>query len=852
MTFKLKFAFLFIVSQTILLFTLAAAGQINPPSAKKDPTEIIIKFKDATLSQTLNSQFVAVKRIRSNELFSLNAPLPLKDFFIKYTEEGRPTFPEFKESRIKLQGMRSKLDDRLYKRFQRAPKGSAPEKAQLDRVFTFKISKDKSAQEALKSCQAVPDFEYCQLNYPIEFFQANPINPTTNPFFNSSGTWGQSFRDMWGLEKIEAEKAWGISSGEYLDDTGNLTNIIVAVIDTGVDYNHPDMWDNIWVNPDVIQDTNNDGKITLDDADKNGNKKLEQNEYLTDMFGTDIGNPFARNLHGTHVAGTIAAVSNDIGIIGVAPRAKIMPIVPNLDSPIEIFMTEVGQCIRLAVDNGADVINNSWGCTRCGPSSPVLEEALQYAYNSGVINVFAAGNGGDDNTSFSPQNMTTTKPIVVAASNPEDKPGSFSRQVMATSYGVAVDVFAPGGGVTGNDPPIFQPGDNVLSLFPVDESFRSESVIQDIYFRAAGTSMSAPHASGVIALLLAHKSNLNIEEVRQIIRVSSDKVNPSTLLPFNMNQSLGTGRINAFKALTQDTVLQAKINFPNKDTRLGLGQVSLNIQGIAWGEGFEHYQFFYVKTRDIVSGQTIPWVPITEIGMNVQPVENGPLGIWNLTNLVPGGYILKLEVTAENGQVFKDMVRIAVPQEGDSWATTEMINPVPGSLIASSEPTFQWQPARRNGDPFILTNLIAAYSEDWLTIYDAVNAGENTSVQLHGIPLNGQPINVIVTNTYSDAQPTDGTFRYETANQPLLIFIRGDADNSGEVNLTDAVYTLNQLFRGSDPFFCPDAVDANDDGAIDISDPIKILRALFVDSSGLPAPWPNPGIDPTVDNLTCQ
>jgi len=130
--------------------------------------------------------------------------------------------------------------------------------------------------------------------------------PTTR-IMRSSNSWGQGYADLWGLKKINAAAAWDISQGE---------GTIVAVIDTGIDYNHEDIAANVWKNTAEIAGNG------IDD-DKNG--------YIDDTKGWDFAygdnNPIDGNGHGTHVAGTIAAVGNNAkGIIGVAPKAKVMAV----------------------------------------------------------------------------------------------------------------------------------------------------------------------------------------------------------------------------------------------------------------------------------------------------------------------------------------------------------------------------------------------------------------------------------------------------------------------------------------------------------------------------------------------
>ncbi|KKU43131.1 MAG: Cell wall/surface repeat protein [Parcubacteria group bacterium GW2011_GWA2_46_7] len=166
------------------------------------------------------------------------------------------------------------------------------------------------------------------------------------------GTWAQPYPDMWGLQKIQAVEAWNVfdanENGIFDEGENNPgEGVVVAVIDTGVDYNHPDLADNIWVNSAEL-----DGTPDNDD-DSNG--------YVDDIRGWDIvgpsytspvsdNDPMDDNGHGTHCAGTIAAVGNNtIGMIGVAPGSEIM-VLKGLDSQGINYDIDIAECIIYAVD----------------------------------------------------------------------------------------------------------------------------------------------------------------------------------------------------------------------------------------------------------------------------------------------------------------------------------------------------------------------------------------------------------------------------------------------------------------------------------------------------------------------
>ncbi|MCB0337228.1 MAG: S8 family serine peptidase, partial [Bdellovibrionales bacterium] len=182
-----------------------------------------------------------------------------------------------------------------------------------------------------------PDIEWAEPNYILKIF----LTPS-DPLFHSSGAWGQSYDDLWGLKKIRAPEAWKYSEGN---------GITVAVIDTGVDHTHPDLAQNIWHNPGEIPNNN------IDD-DNNG--------YIDDVIGWDFtacgkhngvscsdkkapdNDPRDGHGHGTHVSGTIAAIKdNGIGVAGVAPKAKIMAIKALSDDGTG-SITEIMEAIRYA------------------------------------------------------------------------------------------------------------------------------------------------------------------------------------------------------------------------------------------------------------------------------------------------------------------------------------------------------------------------------------------------------------------------------------------------------------------------------------------------------------------------
>ncbi|MBF2080474.1 MAG: S8 family serine peptidase [Synechococcales cyanobacterium T60_A2020_003] len=284
--------------------------------------------------------------------------------------------------------------------------------------------------------------------------------------------------DLWGLDAINAPEAWAEGF------TGK--DVIVAVLDTGVNYNHKDLKDNIWKNPGEIAGNG------IDD-DKNG--------FIDDVRGwkfvdTDSNNPMDLDGHGTHVSGTIAAMNNDFGVTGVAYNAKIMPVKVidgRDDNSTQKFDQNLAAGIRYAVDNGARVLNMSLGAYIGEPTLQATQRALQYAYRKGAIAVMAAGNNG----------------AIPGVDSPIE-PAAFALDNLGIAVGAIRENYdlARFSNPAGKTPLPFVVGPGVKV---------KSTVLQNGYDSYSGTSMASPHVAGVVALMLSANPNLTPDQVRQIL-----------------------------------------------------------------------------------------------------------------------------------------------------------------------------------------------------------------------------------------------------------------------------------------------------------------------------------------------
>lgn len=268
--------------------------------------------------------------------------------------------------------------------------------------------------------------------------------------------------------------------------------VIVALVDTGVDFSHPDLAHAQWTNP--LEECGND----LDD-DNNG--------YVDDCVGWDfVGNdnvPFDAEAHphGTHLAGVIAAAHNGVGVSGIAPKALVMDLnVASTTATGEpgITMSAVARAVRYAVDNGAHIVNLSLATAPGTPRGDVaaLERAIRYAEHHGVLVVAAAGNQGADLTTSPvwPAALQASNLITVGASDPTDGPAQFS------NHGPSVHVFAP--------------GELIVSTAP-------EAAGSHLFM--SGTSQAASAVAATAALVLDRTPELPPDELRQQLIDTADR-----------------------------------------------------------------------------------------------------------------------------------------------------------------------------------------------------------------------------------------------------------------------------------------------------------------------------------------
>lgn len=353
---------------------------------------------------------------------------------------------------------------------QRAPAGDTIAKLSIvDRYdrggFIVVASEDGFSSEDLRGLVESDQVQFVEPNHQYQL--AQPVIPN-DPHFDK----------LWGMHSIRAPLGW-MKVKESPD-------VIVAVIDTGVDYNHEDLKENMWVN--AHEET---GEPDFDD-DGNG--------YKDDVYGYDFynkdGDPIDGHSHGTHCAGTIGAVGNNgIGVPGVAWDVRIMAVQIFSGTGESAGAAQIAKAIDYAVDNGANILSNSWGG---GAANENIRRAITRAETKGALFVAAAGNDGGNNDQYPhyPSSYSNDSIVGVLWIDKDETLSAFS------NYGkLSVDLGAPGGGI--------------YSTIPAGG-----------YAYKSGTSMATPHVSGAAALVWQIETGSPVQRMNKVKKRLLDNARP--------------------------------------------------------------------------------------------------------------------------------------------------------------------------------------------------------------------------------------------------------------------------------------------------------------------------------------
>lgn len=431
---------------------------------------------------------------------------------------------------------------------------------------------------------------------------------------NRDPNWNPSYDYQWNLKKIGMDEAWKISTGS--------AQVVVAVVDTGVDYTHPEL-----------------GGCTLQQVNNNQCAKIIPGY---DVISSD-NDPRDEDGHGTHVAGIIGALgNNDLGMAGLDWNVKIIPV--RVLGPQGGSMEEVSAGITFAADNGAKVINMSFGNGNPIVNIPqTLKGALDYAFNRDIVLVAAAGNSNSDvNSGHWPAKYELV--ISVAATDEQDQKTSYS------NFG-KIEVAAPGGGLPYN----------LLSLNAKDPTFGQYldlggKPVGSGYLLLSGTSMAAPHVAGLAALILGNGTLTNLE-VKMVMEVSTDDLGNT-----GYDQYYGAGRINAQRALNTKVPPIGEIYSPKRNNYIG---GNYKVIGTVGGQAFSSYKV-EIGQGDNPSSWDIRGISLPNNGS--QPITNNTLAVIDTAFYQRGLWTLRLFVTGNNGSSTERKVIINIdPDLKSGW-----------------------------------------------------------------------------------------------------------------------------------------------------------------------------------------
>lgn len=381
----------------------------------------------------------------------------------------------------------------------------------MEDTYVINLESDKPIEELIELYRLTDLFKYVEPNFVGHGHGYSQTTPN-DTFFNrqwshyNDGTFSLSNSTI--DADIDSELAWDITQGN--------SNLIIAILDSGLKLDHPEFAGRIWTNPSEVQDGS--------DTDSNG--------FIDDINGgwdfvNNDNNPTDDHGHGTNVAGiAVASGNNSNGYAGVNWNSKIM-VCKILDDNNSGLYSWWADAIYYAVDNGASVINLSAGGNG---SSTLLENAINYAYNNNVVIVVSTGN----QNSVIQYPARYTNAFAVGSTDSDDTRSApfFWSSTSGSNFGPELDFVAPGNYIYG------------LSY--------SSNTNFNTYW--GGTSQAAPHVAGLVSLLLSVDSNLTVDQIRTILEESSEDQVGDSDDTIGWDQYYGHGRINAYNALTHSTL----------------------------------------------------------------------------------------------------------------------------------------------------------------------------------------------------------------------------------------------------------------------------------------------------------
>ena len=417
------------------------------------------------------------------------------------------------------------------------------------------------------------------------------------------------YSEQWGLKSINAPEAWQLIPQ-------NSKEIILAVIDTGIDYEHPDLKNVIYINNGEIGTDNFGHDKSSNGIDDDGNGFVDDfrgwdfvnkldiiHSELQDDFTDWDNNPFDENGHGTQISGIIGAEHNNIGIAGVNPNIKLLNI-RGFDKNGSGEEDDIASAIIYAVKMGAKVISMSFGDEIY---SEVLKDVIQYAYSKGVILIGSSGNSASDLPHY-PSGFNEV--ISVGSIQENDALSSFS------NFGSTIDLVAPG---------------SQIMTTSLDNTYKAVN----------GTSASAPFVSGTAAILLSLKDDISNEEVKQVLKSTSIDLGEN-----GWDIKFGAGKLNLQKAIELLVPSEIKINTPIQDYFVIGDELVINVTVLA--PSFKNFTLSYG-----VGYNPDVWNKLTTEFEKEQVLNKNIISL-DVSDLMDSVYTIRLLVDLINGNTLEE------------------------------------------------------------------------------------------------------------------------------------------------------------------------------------------------------
>lgn len=468
----------------------------------------------------------------------------------------------------------------------------------LSRIVKIQFNEQINSENLISLLQTDSEIEYAELAKTYQ------INALPNDSLVSQ---------QWALAKIKAFDAWNITQGN--------PDIKLAIIDTGIDYKHPDLKNKIFYNQGEIGTDTQGRDKRLNRVDDDGNGFID--DYMgwdfTDRFGFPFdssagdyldwdNNPFDDHGHGTYISGIASAQTNNIsGIAGTAPNIKVLNI-RAFDPNGYGEEDDVSAAILYAVLMNAKVINMSFGDNSF---SMVLRDVIRYAYSQNLVLIASAGNRGVSSPHY-PSGYSEVICVGNSTINDAVAPSS--------NWGSTIDLVAP--------------GTNILT-----------TAKNNSYTSINGTSASAPFVSAAACLILS-RSNFSNEEVKQILKSTTDDIGES-----GWDLKSGAGRLNIFRALNVLAPSIVKFDFPLMD--YSTFSDTLNITATILSAYFQSYDLNFG-----VGFNPNNWTKLIDNGLN--QFDKKQIYKLNLKNLKDSTYTLRIVVKQNNGRTLEERVHFHI------------------------------------------------------------------------------------------------------------------------------------------------------------------------------------------------